>query len=215
MKMFYKVTLAAALGLTVAAVALPIGAMAQMKGHTASAGFGQMGGQMMRGAGGGFDFAALDADGDGRVTEAEIAAHRAAEIAGLDADADGFLTAEELSAHQMRMAQQMADKRSAQMLERLDADGDGRIGVAEMMMGAHGDQSQMFARLDANGDGAITQEEIAALRANAGQMRGNRRGDMQAERGNRQGRMNGQHDGQHGRDHGQCDGQRNGPRVNQ
>ena len=45
-------------------------------------------------------FARLDADGDGRITEAEFKQHHAERFQALDADDDGVITAEEMSARQ-------------------------------------------------------------------------------------------------------------------
>lgn len=45
-------------------------------------------------------FARLDADGDGRITEAEFEQHHAERFQALDADDDGVITAEEMSARQ-------------------------------------------------------------------------------------------------------------------
>ena len=143
-----------------------------------------------------------DADGDGRLSQAEFAARRLARLRAADANGDGSVSLEERRA--MRAA------RSAARFDRIDADGDGAISRAEFdaasaarpgrgMRGArdrrgHGDRHQAmrsadpvsiaeiearaaraFARLDLNGDGYLTAEE---RRARRGAMRMHGRGHM-------------------------------------
>jgi Ca2+-binding EF-hand superfamily protein len=136
----------------------------------------------MRGDRGGFDFGALDTDGDGRITTEEMAERRAAAIQGIDADADGLLSADEIAAFQVRKAEERANARATRMVETLDSDGDGKISAAEMMMAHSGGSPRMFDRLDANKDGAITQEEIDQRRAERDEWR-ERRGDRDGDRG--------------------------------
>lgn len=108
-----------------------------------------------------FDFAAVDADKDGRVTEAELTAWRADRVKSMDANADGKLSADEIKAGQMARAEARASEMAARMVADHDADGDGLLTAAEL--GAPPLPARMFARVDANGDGAITPEEVEAL----------------------------------------------------
>lgn len=128
-------------------------------------------------AGPAFDFAAIDADGDGKITQEELSAHRAAEIAALDADDDGFVTGEEMAARIRTQMQERMAERANRQLERFDADGDGKVAVAELPEAGIG--ARMFAAIDADGDGAVTEAEIEAARAELGRM-GGRMGAMGA-----------------------------------
>ena len=110
-----------------------------------------------------FDFAAIDADKDSKVTEAELTAWRAAEAAKVDANKDGKLSAEELAAARVAEMTTRANEMAAQMVANLDTDGDGLLTAAELA--ARPGPAMMFDRADADGDGAVTQAELDALRA--------------------------------------------------
>jgi hypothetical protein len=114
-----------------------------------------------------FNFSEMDANSDGKVTKEEIAAHRTAMIAAIDANGDGNITADELMAMREQQAEQRATDRAAKMIERLDADKDGKLSVAEMTAGAdHGGRGdKMFDRVDTDKDGAISQEEADVAKA--------------------------------------------------
>ena len=136
---------------------------------------GGMGGETGPGMGMGgplatLDFAAADADKDGKLTTEEMEAWRAAEVVAADADKDGKLSAAELSSLTMARMQARADQMAAQMVERHDADGDGALTVAELSVRPA--PVQMFERLDSDGDGALTEAEIEAGRAMMAEMRG-------------------------------------------
>ena len=104
-----------------------------------------------------FDVAAMDADKDGKVTQAEMNAYRAGRTAAIDANSDGFLSADELTAMQLKAMESQAAAGATAMIARLDTDADGKVSVAEMA--ARPAPELAFSRLDANGDGAITQDE--------------------------------------------------------
>ncbi len=119
-----------------------------------------MGGMGMGGEGGGAMltqmFDAVDTDKDGKVTLAELQAHRKAEFASADTNGDGALSAEELSAHMLaRMQAQMAE-RSQAMLDNMDNDGNGSLSEDEM---GQGPGERHFARIDTDNDGAISKVE--------------------------------------------------------
>lgn len=109
-----------------------------------------------------FDFAAADADADGRVTEAELTAWRAGRVTALDSNADGLLSADEIKAGHVARAEARATAMAARMVAEHDADGDGLLSVAEI--GAPPLPARLFARADADGDGAITEAELEAMK---------------------------------------------------
>ncbi len=109
-------------------------------------------------------FEQFDTNGDGQITEAEIAAAREARFAEADTDGDGQLSVDELAAQaEARQADRM-ERRAARMLERLDTDGNGFVSAEEMASIGEGRRGgSMFDRLDANDDGVVTEEEVAEL----------------------------------------------------
>lgn len=109
-----------------------------------------------------FDFAAVDADKDGKITPAELDAYRAAEAKAVDADGDGFLSAAELAAMHVKAATQRANDMAARMIERLDSDKDGKLSAAEMAVRPA--PTRIFDRLDTDNDGAISEAELAAAK---------------------------------------------------
>lgn len=112
-------------------------------------------------------FERSDRNGDGFVSKDEFAAGRTTLFSKLDANADGSIDQTEIEkareAWRQRMnkpAQTEADaegkKKHRGFLQRIDADGDGKITSAEFA--AAGDK--MFAKLDDNSDGKIANDEL-------------------------------------------------------
>jgi Ca2+-binding EF-hand superfamily protein len=122
-------------------------------------------------------FKRLDRDGDGAVSKAEAeqgAPHLARNFAAIDANQDGKLTpAEVRTAARARMEKCKQDPQScrAQAMQRFeadwkhaDADGDGALSRAEAGNNMPG-LARHFDKVDANKDGKITPEEAQAARA--------------------------------------------------
>ncbi|NEX45765.1 EF-hand domain-containing protein [Pseudotabrizicola algicola] len=137
----------------------------------------RMGGMM----GPALDFAAIDADQDGKITQAEVTAWRAAQSAALDADGDGLISAEEIAAMHIRTATERAATHADRMIAELDTDGDGKLSAAELAaspMGLRpmtaGLSTRMFERLDTDKDGAISEAELAAAKDRMTERRGAR-----------------------------------------
>lgn len=119
----------AALGL--AAAALPVVAQqAQMPfGGMMRGGFTMMGGNTAM-----HDehFAAIDTNGDGTLSDEEIAAGIKAELAKYDTDGNGTLSLEEFAAMQAEMQAEMIRTMTVRAFQMHDADGDGQVTEAEM-----------------------------------------------------------------------------------
>ncbi|MCR8546812.1 EF-hand domain-containing protein [Salipiger sp. P9] len=153
-------------------------------------------------------FDQLDADGDGKVTKDELAAMGpAAAFAEADANGDGALEGDELTAFQAAQDKAREARRQQMMLQRFDADKDGKLSLEEMQANARG-PAQMFDRLDTDKDGAVSKDELSALQQMRPMMGGDRKGQ-----GERMGRdfgqrgpdgMQGQRFGKHG--HGNMQG---------
>ena len=112
-----------------------------------------------------FDFSAADTDGDGKVTQDEMTAARAARFAEADTNGDGVLSVEELVARaEAQRAQRMNDRMQG-MIERMDTDGDGMLSAEEMDPPR---SAMMFSRLDRDDDGAISEDELAQARERFG-----------------------------------------------
>ncbi|WP_415184029.1 EF-hand domain-containing protein [Phaeovulum sp.] len=172
MKMTFKDTLAAiVLTGTSLAIAVPVFAQdapppAGMEaGPGAGMGAGPMSdGPMMGGQRGAmFDFAKYDTDGDGKITQDEIRAVRAAEAAALDANGDGKISAEELVAQEMAGVQARVEARVKARIAAQDADGDGMLSAAELA--SRPMPMMMFDRFDTDNDGAISTAEMEAAKA--------------------------------------------------
>ncbi len=104
-------------------------------------------------------FDAIDTDSDGKLSLAELAAHRLAEFTAADTNSDGALDAAEMEAHHTaRMAAMMAEH-AARMIENKDNDGNGTLSADEF---GEGPGEEHFARLDSDNDGMISKEEAEA-----------------------------------------------------
>lgn len=104
-------------------------------------------------------FDSMDADKDGKLTYAEMEAHRKAEFDAADTNKDGSLSADELSARALARFQEKLADRTQAMLNNMDNDSSGSLSADEM---GEGPGMRNFAKIDADNDGAITKEEIQA-----------------------------------------------------
>lgn len=145
---------------TAAAVGLAGAAVADNGGF----GHGGMGGADMMER-----FEDMDADKDGKVTKAEMDAHRAARMAEMDVDKDGLLSADELAQFHLQAMTERAENMAAKMVEMLDSDGDAKVSAVEMLAGPG--PEMMLERMDTDGDGALSEAEMQAAQ------------DMMAQRG--------------------------------
>ena len=91
-----------------------------------------------------FAFDAADTDGDGLVSEAELARDAAAGFSGLDGDLSETLTPQELGPH------------DPAMFSRIDANGDGALSFSEVMT----NKTRAFEEGDKDEDGGLSFEEM-------------------------------------------------------
>ena len=113
---------------------------------------------------------AIDTDGDGNVTRAEVDAHRAETFARADADGDGAVSFTEMESFRESERARHRAERAQRRFEMMDADGDGVIGPDEF----GGRADKMFEKADADGDGVLTEDERAAMRDRMSEYRGKR-----------------------------------------
>jgi len=92
----------------------------------------------------GFAFDVADRDGDGVISEAELAYDTAAGFAGLDTDGDEQLVPGELQAH------------DAAAFGRVDTNNDGRLSWGEVVKV----KLKVLEDADTDGDGVLSKEEV-------------------------------------------------------
>lgn len=117
-------------------------------------------------------FEELDANGDGKITQDEMAAHMQARFAERDANGDGQLSEDELRSFMQDKANKKIEKRISHMMKRHDANDDGQLAMEEMKDGRMG---KMMKRADADGDGSISKEEFEAMKEMRGKHRGKKK----------------------------------------
>lgn len=111
----------------------------------------------------------LDRNGDGAVSLEEFQAARASaaaeRFAELDADGDGLLTDEELATRRDgRRFGPGPGRRHGAPGARLDADQDGSVSLAELQAVHPNVTAEQFAEFDGDGDGALSRAELEAAR---------------------------------------------------
>jgi Ca2+-binding EF-hand superfamily protein len=102
-------------------------------------------------------FTALDADEDGEISAAEIAAAAEALIE-IDANGDGKITPEEVlpPKKELNPFAPKPMRRPPPVVEALDIDQDGKLSAEELK-----NATESLLQLDANGDGELTGDEMA------------------------------------------------------
>ncbi|MEX2452152.1 MAG: hypothetical protein WD407_14945 [Rhodospirillales bacterium] len=115
-------------------------------------------------------FERLDTNKDGVISKEEYAKRGADRFGKVDADGDGKITQAEFETKAVERAQERAKKRAVRHFERLDTNKDGVIDAAETA--ARGDKR--FARLDTDGDGKVTKAEAEAAKKKWREKRGKR-----------------------------------------
>lgn len=124
-------------------------------------------------------FDTVDADKDGKITQAEIDAFKVARFAEADTDKDGKLSPAEMVAMREKAEAARKLERATKMVARMDRDGDGLVSADEMAQGPK--MPSMIERLDTDGDGAVSKAEAEAAR------------EKMAERMDKHGRGKGDH----------------------
>ena len=132
---------------------------------------------------------AIDSDGDGTISAAEIAA-ASANLKALDQDGDGAVTADELrpDGGAAQGPNQRAGRRNRpgpngqqgppqqgrglQRLQAMDTNGDGKLSADEVPER----MQRMIDRFDENADGDLDQSELETMRERFEQRRGDRAG---------------------------------------
>jgi len=149
-------------------------------------------------------FATLDADGDGKVSAAEMAAGPQRRFDVMDADGDGKVSATEMVEHRVARMRAHVEARVAGMIAKMDDDGDGTLSAVEMSMGRRAERkaekhhARMFDRMDADDDGFVSLQE--AQEGAASMAKHGRRGYDHGKGGEGRGAMmhhggGGDHDG--------------------
>lgn len=102
-----------------------------------------------------------DGNGDGQITRGEYRSAKAALFDRLDRNDDGVVDNADTSGR--RLLRRSGGERMKQLVEAVDADGDGRVERAEFVDGP----SALFDFADADGNGTIDRRELAEFRETA------------------------------------------------
>ncbi|MDE2562914.1 MAG: EF-hand domain-containing protein [Sphingomonadales bacterium] len=100
-------------------------------------------------------FDGKDANGDGKITQAEYAKAAQSIFQMMDADQSGTVTVQEMDAARAALGMSNAEESSEKIIQQADSDGDGKLTLAEWMANANA----QFDVLDTNKDGVIDRQE--------------------------------------------------------
>lgn len=100
-------------------------------------------------------FEGKDANGDGKITQAEYAKAAQAIFQMMDADQSGTVTVQEMDAARAALGMANSAVSSEKIIQQADSDGDGKLTLAEWMANANA----QFDALDTNKDGVIDRQE--------------------------------------------------------
>src|SRR5690606_25046713 len=95
----------------------------------------------------------LDADGDGRIAEAEASTIFGQAFSACDEDGDGYVSREE---YERKARDRNRCEDGGKLFQRADSNGDGVLTLAEHRAAA----LEQFVMLDADGDDAIARQEL-------------------------------------------------------
>jgi len=101
-------------------------------------------------------FEEIDTNGDGKITQDEMQARAAARFGEVDNDRDGAISRDEMMARAMARVETRVDR----MMDRMDADDDGKVSQAEMQQIRGKRMGRMIEWMDADGDGALSKDEF-------------------------------------------------------
>lgn len=107
-------------------------------------------------------FQALDTDGNGQVSKADLIAQKSKQFARMDQNGDGRLTATEIARIKSFLSRRAPDRADAfeRSISGLDQNSDGVVSRNEYLA-----VSSIFSRADQNGDDIVSQAEVTALAA--------------------------------------------------
>jgi Ca2+-binding EF-hand superfamily protein len=123
-------------------------------------------------------FEAIDTDGDGLISQAELQNH----FKGLDANGDNLVSKEEMKAHMMA---QMAKNREAgpeERMKKMDSNGDGVISKDEFK-----GPKEFFTKIDTNQDGQIDATEVQEAKKKMAEHMGDKRPNFEEQDTNKDG----------------------------
>uniref|UniRef100_UPI0035B3249C EF-hand domain-containing protein n=1 Tax=Paenirhodobacter enshiensis TaxID=1105367 RepID=UPI0035B3249C len=100
----------------------------------------------------------FDANGDGKVTLAEIQSGRKAQAQSIDANGDGKISADELVNAQIARMRPMLEARAKARIAAQDTDGDGLLSAAELALPPM--PERLMDKFGPKGDGAIDLSDL-------------------------------------------------------